>query len=317
MNDQPDAALMVLGSLSNDEHDRLDSEDSLRPVQVLRSGQFDPLDVDWPSDLGASTGVPFNGGVALASQSTIHMRDAILTGLHDVHELSVDRDSLWIPNTGSNELLSVSISGDVERHYLGSGYHHCNQVFRCAAGARWGLVHHIHGRQLLRRVAGRILKSQGDGGLLSLDHEDNIELRLAAPHSARVINGENWILDSGRAVVRRYSADWTELGQIALGGWGRGAQVTLDEAFMYVGLSPLRRRYQSVSQVSAIRKPEVHVIDVERQEVVERLPVDGIDQINGLLFASVDAVRAATSSTAPEVDVVGSDRVRLSESADE
>lgn len=317
MSDPSEAALMVLGSLSNDEHDRLHTEDSLRPVHVLRNGRFDPIDVGWPSALGASTGIPFNGGVALASQNTIHLHDAILTGLHDVHELSVDRDSLWIPNTGSNELLTVSMSGGVEHHDLGSGYHHCNQVFRCAAGALWALVHHIHGRQLLRRVAGRILKSQGDGGLLSLDHQDNLELRLAAPHSARVINGENWILDSGRAVVRRYSPEWTELGEIALGGWGRGAHVTPGEAFMYVGLSPLRRRYQSVSQVPAIQRPEVHVIDVERQTVVEKLPVHGIDQINGLLFASVDAVRAATSSGAPEVDVGGSDRVRLSESADE
>ena len=316
MSDSSDAAIMVLGSISQNEHDRVHTEDSLRPVQLLDSGRFDALDVTWPSELGASTGVAFNGGIALASQSTIHMPDLILTGLHDVHELSVDRESLWIPNTGRNELLTVSTSGDVEHHDLGLGYHHCNQDFRCAAGKRWGLVHHIHGRQFLRRVAGRVLKSQGDGGLLSLDHEDNRELRLSAPHSARVVNGENWILDSGRAVVRRYSVDWIELGQLALGGWGRGAYVTPDEAFMYVGLSPLRRRYRSVSQVSAVEQPEVHVIDVQRLNVVEKLPVDGIDQINGLLFASVDAVQAAISSSAPGLDVAGS-RLRRSEPTDE
>lgn len=316
MSDHPGDELIVLGSLAQHEHDRLHTEDSLRPVQVLRSGRFEPLEVQWPSPLGASTGVPFNSGVALASQNTVHTVDRILTGLHDVHELSVDEDALWIPNTGSNELLRVSLNGDVEHRPIGNGYHHCNQVFRCVAGQRWVLVHHVHGRQFLRRVAGRVLKSQGDGGLLSLDGTENVELRLAAPHSARIVGDENWILDSGRAVVRRFSDTWHELGQIPLGGWGRGAHVTDDHAFMYVGLSPLRRRYQSVSKVAAVEMPEVHVIDVQQRAVVEKWSVDGIDQINGLLSASTEAVKAAMSSTARGSDV-GSSRGRFAELADE
>ncbi len=315
MSDPSETALIVLGSLAQHEHDRVHTEDSLRPVQVLRTDHFEPLDVQWPSPLGASTGIEFNGGVALSSQNTIHMADVVLTGLSDVHELTVDDASLWVPNTGNNELLKVSSNGDIEHRPVGAGYHHCNQVFRCVAGRRWVLVHHVHGRQLLRRVAGRVLKSQGDGGLLSLDRMENQELRLAAPHSARVVGDENWILDSGRAVVRRYAADWTELGQIPVGGWGRGAHVTPDQSYVYVGLSPLRRRYQSISQATAVETPEVHVIDVQTQTVVEKWPVDGIDQINGLLVSSVDAVRAAISSSAPTLDV-GASRARRSEAAD-
>lgn len=295
--------LLVLGSLSSNPLDRHHDADSLRPVQVIRDGAVDPLDVDWPSSLGASTGTTFDGRVVLSSQETIHMDAAVLTGLRDVHELTVEDDTLWIPNTGANDVLSMTLDGKLDRVFLGEGYHHCNQVFTDVSGRRWVLVHHVHGRQLLRRAAGRLVKSQGDGGLLDIESLEPLGLKLSAPHSARVVDGENWILDSGRAQVTRFSADWDVLGHVSLAGWGRGAQLTQDGKMLYVGISPLRHRYKSVSSVPAIAQPEVHVIDVERHRVIERIAVPGMDQINGLLLASLDQVRDALGTTSPSIEV--------------
>jgi len=286
--------LIVLGSLARVSTDRTCTHATLRPVQALGGDGFRPVIEDWPSPLGASTATTINGKVAIASQDTVFFGRSVIRNLSDVHELSTDGTDVWIPNTGANEALCMGKHPEeTSRISFGPNYVHGNQIYRCVRGDQWILAHHVHGRQTLRRIKGHLLKSHGDGGLLSVDLKQRIDLKLAAPHSARRVNGENWIQDSGRARICRYAPNWDYLGDLSVGGWGRGAALTPDGQHLLVGLSPLRRRYKSEHVGPSVEGPEICVIDVETHSIVDRIPVHGIDQINGLLLADEAAVRAA------------------------
>lgn len=202
--------------------------------------------------------------------------------LADVHELTAVNGRLALANTGRDEVVFVDplARAETARERPGDGRLHLNQAFEGLDGRPFALVHHVHGRQLVNRVKGRLLKVQGDGGLIALDGHHPVPLRLTAPHSARLVGGEVWIADSGRARVVRYDEHWVEIGSFPTAGWGRGAVVA--DGFYWLGLSPLRPRYRGFVDGPAVDQPEVHVFDVRTQELVDRYSIDGIDQINGV-----------------------------------
>ena len=105
-----------------------------------------------------------------------------IDGLKDVHELSVFEDDLWVANTGNDEAIRVSISSlrEVDRICLKSNENepsrtddnfmdrfHCNQVFITENKQPVCLVHHVSGKQFLKKVAEKVLKTHGNGGIIS------------------------------------------------------------------------------------------------------------------------------------------------------
>ncbi len=283
--------IVVVGGTASHRDDRRIDPAALRPIQAVRDGNMLPVTkFPCPPGRGVSNVVDA-GGFLIWSSGDDLMRTELdgatrslpVDDLSDVHELTLVDDAVLIANTGRDEVVAFDPNAEavIGRHRLGVGPYHLNQAFAGLDGGRYGLVHHVSGRQLHRRVSGRLLKMQGDGGVISLDDGTAIPLRLTAPHSARTVGGELWILDSGRARIVRYDERWRECGTIGLSGWGRGAVLDAHRR-LWVGVSPLRPRYRGFVHGGAVERPAIEVIDTEVCAVVERFEVGAMDQISGV-----------------------------------
>lgn len=277
--------IVVSGGPSQHEADRSVDDSSLRPVQALVGDGFVSLERFIPQlGRGVSNMVEADGEIWWTDGTDLHVDDAAIEidALDDVHELATDGSKLLVANTGAEECLVLQRSSRevIERFRVGDSTLHLNQVFVGLDGRRMGLVHHVEGRQISKRVAGRLLKIQGDGGVIELDTGRRRSLRLTAPHSARIVGDEMWIADSGRARILRYDERWQLLGSIPTAGWGRGAVVA--GTTFWLGLSPLRPRYRGFVEGPAVDRPEVHAFDVESHSVVAHYVLEGIDQVNGV-----------------------------------
>ena len=133
--------------------------------------------------------------------------DLQIPNLTDVHEISMVGDELWIsiPNTTRSWLttsenrvsrridLSDFASSTPEEGRGGEGVEvvdkfHCNLIFQGYDGHLYILVHHTSGRQLIKRIAQKFIKSQGNGGVVNIDTKKRYPLNFKAPHSVRRIN---------------------------------------------------------------------------------------------------------------------------------
>ena len=313
-----DRALVVVGSLSAKPQDRSLPRSAIRSVQVLTqhgislASYFDGMGELGVSSLAFLPGkhcLLFSTGADLM-ELELHSgarRCLEVQDLVDVHELTLVGDTAWLANTGRDELVAVDPDGHVvDRRSLapfrrggrggGDGdvdevdRFHVNQVFEAVDGTLCCLVHHVEGRQLLRRVAARIVKSQGDGGILDLDGVVSRGLRLSAPHSVQVLGSEHWVLDSGRSELVVFDSGWRRLLGVPTLGWGRGAAVAADGSTLYAGMSPIRPRYRSLMPGSAVTSPAVEAFDVAGRVSLGHVELDAIEQVN-----SVHEVDAATA----------------------
>jgi hypothetical protein len=184
-------------------------------------------------------------------------------GLIDVHELSLYGQHLWIANTGADEAVEFDLAGhrllrrvplDGFRETVSAASNevrrmdrfHCNQVFSGLDGDRYALVHHVNGIQLLRKLAERLIKSHGNGGVLNLDRGTTVPLGLKAPHSVRVVEDRYFVCDSGANRLCVYDRSWRLLTSVPTRGFGRGAAWDPTEQRYYVGISSTRARYLGI-----------------------------------------------------------------------
>lgn len=191
--------------------------------------------------------------------------------LKGVHEISIIDKTLWISNTYFDEVLAFDLVKEkvIERLKLKSSSNivnkldeskinpndntrenkfHCNQIFSSYSGDEVALVHHVNGEQLINRVAQKLIKSQGNGGVLFLRSGKTIRLKLKAPHSVRKVNGQYWIFDSGHAQLNIYSKEWVLIKEISMGGWGRGGDFSDKSQLFYAGVSAKRNRYLAFNE---------------------------------------------------------------------
>ena len=88
---------------------------------------------------------------------------------------------------------------------------HANQIVRGLDGRLYVLVHHVDGKQIVKYVAQRLVKMQGNGGVIELETGRPVPLSLSGPHSIEVVGpDEQWICDSRAGVLRVYDRDWRE-----------------------------------------------------------------------------------------------------------
>jgi hypothetical protein len=217
----------------------------------------------------------------------------------DIHEISIIDDFLWIANTGFNQAVKIDIGTDeiVERIPISVGSDssnrrfHCNQIFRDSEGDYYALVHHVDGRQILKVIRGKLIKSQGDGGIININHnEKRKDLGLNAPHSFREVGDENWVFSSGEQEIRRYSRSWRFLGSIPTSGWGRGGHYDHGKGVYFAGMSPIRLRYAGIFKASKIRFPAVEMIDVGIKESLGTIEIPNIEQINNLVSIPTEII---------------------------
>jgi hypothetical protein len=304
-----DAALVVTGSLSAKAQDRSLDRSAIRTVQVAdRDGVRVAPFFDGMGPLGVSSFVFVPGstdvlvstgddllGVDLATGEVVAHPIGDLT---DVHEMTLLDGRVWLSNTGRDELVAVSLDDrvEVERVPLAPfrtgradgaaegavDKFHVNQVFADLDGELHCLVHHVGGRQFLKRVAAKVVKSQGDGGVLGLPDGVARGLGLSAPHSVRIVADRYWIFDSGKATVAVFDRDWRPDGSFPTSGWGRGAAVAADHATVYAGMSPIRRRYLPFATGRALTVPAVEAFDAATRSSLGVLELTHIEQVNNV-----------------------------------
>lgn len=222
-----------------------------------------------------------------------------IPGLVDVHEINLIGDSLWIANTGADEALEFDTNSgkvasrlklEVFRSIMpettDQGAHrrldrfHCNQIFQGLDGHRYALVHHVTGFQFMHKIAERLIKSHGHGGVINLDQGNSIPLGLKAPHSVRIVGDRYFVCDSGAACIRIYDSNWRQTGCFDTRGFGRGAAYSVSRNLYYVGISATRARYLGVH-----RGPDrclVQAFDADKLELRAETALPNAEQISNL-----------------------------------
>lgn len=234
--------------------------------------------------------------------------------LQDVHELTPMGRMLWIANTGRDEIVAYDVArervaGRVELFAYGSTPEiipnpvedgatdrqlatdvrkeserfHCNQVFKGFDGHHYALVHYALGdSQLIRRAARRLAGRRGNGGVIDLDAERVIPLKLMGPHTLRKVGGGYRVCDSGRSTVNVYDRSWNLKAKIPSRGWVRGADVSEKLGIFYVGVSQFRRRYLALNPTARQTPNMVQAVSMETGETVGELTLSHVERVTNV-----------------------------------
>lgn len=315
--------LLVLGSLNANPADREADRSDIRPAQIYQDGELCPLSglrswgelgissLAWHADRPLQLYVSTGADLRLLDLETGAVRQVDVPRLRDVHEMTVIGERLWLANTGRDEAVAVDPAGGrvderIELAALANGSRHgeradgptdadasqdadrfhCNQVLEGFDGRLYALVHHVDGRQRRQRIAGRLLKRQGDGGVLDLETGEGTALELKAPHTVRKIGRRYWVLDSGNARLNVYDRDWRPAGSVETVGWGRGGALSRDGRRYYVGISATRKRYLGLVPGRGQRRNLIQVFTTADLAAAGEIAVPRVEQVNNVYVLS-------------------------------
>lgn len=309
----PDATL-VFGALCAHPADQTHARSEIHPVQLIADGSIKPIRFfdNWGKFGVSAMAIPSQRPTEayLTTGDDLHKLDLTtqevttfdIPDLVDVHEITILGDLLWLSNTARNEAISFNINthqvderinllalgSPVNDHEVKSNdgkvieRFHCNQIFRGAEGDTYVLVHHVSGQQFVRRSAMKVLKSQGNGGVINLTTGQRHSLNLRAPHCVRLVNDVYWVFDSGFSEIKIFDQDWQLLQGISTEGWGRGADFSLNHNRFYAGISPIRKRYLGIVKRGRVGNSAMQVFDIKQRQELGTITLDHIEQVNNI-----------------------------------
>lgn len=331
-----DEALLILGSLHAFPQDRKLERSRVRPVQIIMDGEVHiaPFFNTW-GEWGVISMAqhPKEPGIMyVATETELFKVDLMrqqvvdfgIPDLRDLHELTMIEDTLWLANTGLDQIVAFDIARehvtkrvnlsaygsspkisshliedeDDERRLAGdvkdeAERFHCNQVFEGLDGDLYVLVHYALGNsQLIRRAARRLMGRQGNGGVINLSTSEAVHLGLKGPHTLRKVRRDYWVCDSGRSRLCVYSPDWTPRGTISSRGWVRGAATSETLGLFYVGVSRFRRRYLALNPTVPQAPNMVQAISMETGETLGELELSGVDRVTNVYVIPRDVAGA-------------------------
>ena len=332
----PDEALLVLGSLHAFPQDRKLERSRVRPVQIIMDGEvhYASFFNTW-GEWGVISMAPHPkepGIMYVATETELFKVDLArqevvdfgIPELRDLHELTMAKDTLWLANTGLDQIVAFDIARehvtkrvnlsaygsspkisshpvedeDDQRQLAGdvkeeAETFHCNQVFEGFDGDRYVLVHYTLGNsQLIRRAARKLLGRQGNGGIINLSTGEATCLGLKGPHTLRKVRGDYWVCDSGRSRISVYSPDWIPRGTVPSRGWVRGAATSETLGLYYVGISRFRRRYLALNPTVPQTPNMVQAISMQTGETLGELELSGVDRVTNVYVIPRDVAGA-------------------------
>lgn len=313
--------ILVIGSLNANPADREIAREHVKSVQVFdkdRIAQPVTFFNSW-GELGMSSMAvhPANKmKLYFATSSEVYLFDLEagtqtnlqIPHLTDVHEISMIDNELWISNTKHDEIVAYDIVAEkVSRRIELSDFasntqeegeagedvevvdkFHCNLIFKGYDGDVYILVHHTSGRQLIKRIAQKFIKSQGNGGVVNIQTRKRYPLNFKAPHSVRCIKNEYWVFDSGHFELKVFSSSWKLNKVIDTKGFGRGGEWDASSGLYYAGVSATRKRYLGLFPGGDEVPNMVQVVDVKNYKIVETFKVPNIEQINNVYCLDAD-----------------------------
>ena len=313
--------LLVLGSQNNNPADQKLTREEIRPVQILcRDGRAEPVNffnewgkvgvssIAWKKYDSNPLIVSINDELRKLDYKNGEFKKLDIPGIHDLHDIHFIEDSLWISNTEYDEAIEydtkhetairrISLSkfrnqseiDKIDAEEVKDRFH-CNQVFRDYDGDLSVLIHHVSGWQYYRILLEKLVKNQGDGGVINLDKEKVIPLKLQSPHSLRMIDGDYWVQDSGDFSTKIYNRNWELIAEIENGGFGRGVDFSIKEKRVYIGLSATRKRYFKVIPSGGYHLNRILVVDPESKIKMDEIPVYHIEQLDNVYILDENEV---------------------------
>jgi hypothetical protein len=317
-----DEAVMVLGGLNAKRQDRSLERGAVKPVQLLIDGEIKPVpffnswgvlgvsSLAWHPRNSLTLYVSTGAELTKVDLESRRVAELGVSNLRDVHEMTVIGDVLWIANTGLNEVIAFDVAQErvlkrmsltvvgsdpkitVDVTKIGNGAaevadgFHCNQVFGGFDGELYALVHHVSGKQLIRHMAGKFIKSQGNGGVIDLITGDAVPLGLKGPHSVQKVRESYWVFDSGRSMINIYDPTWVLRETLPTKGWGRGADVSEPSGLFYGGVSETRKRYVNLTPRTRRAPNMVQVFSIESRAPISGTKLADIEQVNNVYVVS-------------------------------
>jgi hypothetical protein len=331
----PDEALLVLGSLHAFPQDRKLERSKVRPVQIIMDGDVHPasffdawgewgvISLAWRPEQPMILYVAIETKLLKVDLLQQHVVDTGIHDLRDLHELTMIGDTLWLANTGRDEIVAFDVlreqvSERVDLSAYGSKLKitsrmmeddqddrelagdvrevaekfHCNQVFQGPDGDPYVLVHYVSGNSQLIRRAARKIRRQGNGGVINLATGQGISLGLKGPHTVRKVQGDYWICDSGRSNIKIYDSYWTLKRTVSSKGWVRGADVSEAFGLFYVGISRFRKRYLVTNPTVQQTPNMVQAISIKTKEPLKELVLSDVERVTNVYVISKDVALA-------------------------
>ncbi len=317
----PDKRVLVIGSLNANPADREISRENIRSMQLIDDRNIItpiPFFNTW-GELGMSSlcwhpADPYT--LFIASSSEVFRfdlrgnsyRKLDIPNLTDIHEISMIGNKVWISNTKHDEIVSYDIvSGKTDRRINLSDFKsntpeageeeedvevvdkfHCNLIFEGYEGDLYILVHHTSGRQLMKRIAQKFIKSQGNGGVVNIITKKRYPLNFKAPHSVRKINNQYWVFDSGHFELKIFDKNWNYLRTMDTRGFGRGGDLDTERNVYYGGVSETRKRYLGLFPGGEAVPNMVQVFSVPEYKLIGSVKIPSIEQINNVYCLQKD-----------------------------
>jgi len=312
--------ILITGSLNAKPPDRTMDREDIRPIQIADNKEIFPIhyfndwgelgvsSLAWKKDIPNKVYLTTGNDLYKIDFETQYIEEIKIPNLKDIHEIDIIDDILWISNSGKDEVIAYDIKkkqilerisldkyrsrGQTEKTNDQSDFSektdtfHCNQIFKGFDNDLYILVHHITGRQYKKKFAEKLLKNQGDGGVCNLKTGKLIPLRLKGPHNVRKIKNEYWILDSGHFSINIYDKDWDLKTIIAIKGWGRGADYSMEHTLFFAAISATRKRYLKVIPKSRQTPNMIEVFSPENKAKVDEFLVPNVEQINNIYLIS-------------------------------
>ncbi len=311
--------LLVIGSLNANPADRVLDRNTIQTVQLINHREEVipvPYFNSW-GELGMSSMAPhpsephilyFASSVAVFKFDLKqgNYTDLQIPNLTDIHEISIIGNGLWISNTKHDEIVCYDIvAGKVTLRINLSDFKssapeegedaedvevvdkfHCNLVFSGYDNDTYILVHHTSGRQLMKRIAQKFIKSQGNGGVVNITSRKRYPLNLKAPHSVRKVNGNYWVFDSGHFELKVFDKNWKFLKTINTRGFGRGGDQDSDLGYYYAGVSETRKRYLGLFPGGESVPNMVQVISLKDYSIKKSIKIPNVEQLNNVYCIS-------------------------------
>ena len=307
--------ILVIGSLNANPADREISRDNIRSMQLIdEDTKIVPVNFfnAW-GDLGMSsmcwhTNDPYV--LYIASSNEIfrfilkenRYEKLEIPNLTDIHEITMIGNFIWISNTKHDEIVSYNIDtnsigerinltdfksnapeeGESDADTEVVDKFHCNLIFEGYEGDLYILVHHTSGRQLMKRIAQKFIKSQGNGGVVNISKRKRFPLNFKAPHSVRKINNQYWVFDSGHFELKIFDKNWNFLRTMDTKGFGRGGDLDSNKNLYYGGVSETRKRYLGLFPGGEAVPNMVQVISVPDYKLIGSVKIPNIEQINNV-----------------------------------
>jgi hypothetical protein len=329
-------SLLILGSLNAKQADRELKRSEIIPCHLLINGDLKPVSFfnDW-GKLGISS-LTYNAQqpmvLYLSTGDDLHRIDLqnknteeiSIPRLKDIHEISSIDNTVWISNTGYDELIAFDTSKrkvnkrinlnayrskiEVKEEYdkkFADGQKqikefHCNQIFQGYNGDIYCLVHHVTGKQFIKQMAQKLIKSQGNGGVINITKGYAVTLKLSGPHNVRKIDNCYWVCNSGQAQMNIYNATWSLINVIQNKGWGRGVDFSEKSRVLFLGVSATRKRYLKILKgVAQSDTNIVEIISIDSKKSIEYISIPtGIEQINNIYIISDQVANCLLNLTA-------------------